>query len=96
MRRGDRILAGTLLLLAAAALLVLAAWLLWAPLEEPATLGRTPNPSRAPWAYDPASWNEMHRRATLQRRLILYVLPAACLGLAALGVLVLAGGDRAK
>jgi hypothetical protein len=48
---------GTVLLFLGLALLL--AWValifLWSPLEEPVSPTRLPNPSEAPWYYDPAA-----------------------------------------
>ena len=86
---------GVLLILAGAALLVAWVVLFWypgAPIEEPANLGSTPNPSVVPWTYDA----EEPRSDRWKWALLLYGLPAAGVGLAALGAVTLAGSSRPR
>lgn len=60
-----------------------------APIEEPAALERTPNPSVTPW-YDSDHEEaiEESRRARLNARLVLYGFPSLALAFIVLGILV--------
>lgn len=89
---------GLLLILAGALLFgvwIYVCWIPGAPLEEPASLGKTPNPSIHPWTYDPEKEAREYRRARWISGLVFYGLPAAGLVLAALGVATAAARKKA-
>ena len=89
---------GVLLVLAGALLFGVWVYVCWAPgppLEEPASPGRTPNPSTAPWTYDREKEESEYLLNRWKRGLVFYGLPAAGLILAALGVATLAARKKA-
>jgi hypothetical protein len=89
---------GVLLILAGALLFgawVYVCWYPGPPLEEPANLGKTPNPSAVPWIYDREKEEREYRLDRWKRGFFFYGMPGAGLILAALGVVTLAGRKKA-
>ncbi len=82
-------------------LLLLGLWgyyqFLWdAPLEEPALPGRTPDPSRTPWTFDPGEMDRVYREARLTRLALSYGLPGAGAAMVLVGAFLLASGPGPK
>jgi|SRR5688572_30418318 len=89
---------GVLLLLAGALLFgvwIYVCWIPGPPIDEPTTLGSTPNPSTAHWRYDHEKEEREYRADRWKRGLVFYGLPAAGLILAALGVATVAARKKA-
>ena len=81
MRKGAGI---TLVALGVLALAGWCAWLFFAPVELPANLGRTPNPSQADWGFESTEGVPPPRGG----RLLFYAWPAGALAAVVLGAVL--------